>query len=238
MRRAFSCLLLMIFAMLAGVCSGAPLQPLPSAEEIVQKLVQRAENARSGDQGNSELYYLCTKKTVTEEMDNHGQVTDREVKVRERRRPSSGAMDARKWTADNGVSLDAELLRRYEFTVVKRELLNGRSTLVLTFSPRDPPAPIRKLQDYLLNRTMGTIWVDEAEYELAKAVITLAEPVSFGILGAVHAFSFSFQRGRAEDGSWLNLWTDTTVKARKFLRPIRTRKRVDWTGFQKLERPR
>jgi hypothetical protein len=224
--------------MIAGLCSAAPLQPLPSAEEVVQKLVQRAEKARSGEHANSELYYLCTKKTVTEEMDTRGQVTDREVKVRERKRPSSGAMDARKWTAENGVSLDAELLRRYEFTVEKREVLNGRPTLVLTFSPRNPPAPVRKLQDYLLNRTKGTVWVDEAEYELAKAEIALGEPVSFGILGAVHAFSFSFQRGRADDGSWLNLWTDTTVKARKFLRPVRTRKRVDWTGFQKLDRPR
>ncbi|MHC1765553.1 MAG: hypothetical protein AB9869_14830 [Verrucomicrobiia bacterium] len=224
-------------ATFAVACFAESVRPLPAARDVVEKLVQRAERAHPTEPKSSEDYYLCTRKTVTEEMDPKGKVTNRKVKVRERRRPSSGALDARKWTAENGVTLDAELLRRFEFTVVRRELLNGRPSLVLTFAPQDPSPPTRKLQDYFLNRTVGTVWVDEDEYEVAKADISLGEPVSFGILGAVHAFSFRFERVRTEDGNWLNSWTDTTVKARKFVLPIRTRKRVDWTDFQRLDAP-
>ncbi len=237
MRRACSCILFTLTAILGATCMAESGRPLPSAQTVLQKLVQRAERTHATEEEVSERFYLCTRKTVTEEMDTEGKVTNRKVKVRERRRPSSGAWDARKWTAENGVSLDAELLRRYDFTVVRREMLNGRSSLVLTFAPQVPPPAVRRLQDYLLNRAIGTVWVDEEEYEVAQADISLGQPVSFGILGAVHAFSFSFQRVRTHDGNWLNLWMDTKVKARKFLLPVRTRKRVDWTDFQKLDAP-
>lgn len=213
-------------------------QPLPLADEVLRKLVQRAQSERPAGPGQADGYYLCTKKTVTEEMDTAGHVTNRKVKVRENRSIPVGTAHANEWTSKNGISLDAELLQRFRFTVVKREIFNGRPTLQLTFAPRDPPPPVRRLQDHLLNRTIGTVWVDEQEYELAKAVILLGESVSFGILGAVHSFHFSFERARSADGNWLTRWTDTTVKARKFVMPIQTRKRVDWTGFRKLEGPR
>jgi len=206
-------------------------QALPPVDLVLRKLVERAQSERTTP---TEAYYLCTKRTVTEDMDSHGRVTERKVRVRESRSHRGGAADANKWSAQNGFSLDEELLRRYTFTVEKREQFNGRDTLVLNFVPKDPPAPVRQLQDRLLNQAVGTVWVDEAEFELVKAYISLGQPVGFGLLGAVHAFNFSFERGRGDDGNWFTRWTDTYVKARKFLSPIQTRKRVDWTDFKKL----
>lgn len=228
-----------LFAAVTGIVwlttSAQAEEPLPPVEEVLQKMVQRAQSERPDASQDGRSYYLCTKKTVTEEMDSSGQIRNRKVKVRESRSNPSGAADANKWSSKNGINLNADLLRRYQFTLLRREMFNGRPTFLLTFVPRDPPPRVRQLQDYLLNRTVGTVWIDEADHELARAVIRLGQPVSFGILGAVESFHFSFERARASDGHWLTRFTDTKVKARKFLIPVQTRKRVDWTGFRKLD---
>jgi hypothetical protein len=237
MREAWRKFFLVSISCLLGsvpVSTFAAREDLPSADIVLRKLSQRARSQRDPEPDG---YYLCTKQTVTEEMDPDGRVTNRKVKVGESHSHPGGAADADKWSNKNGFSLDEELLRRYTFTVVDRETINGRCALLLTFIPKDPPAPVRRLQDRLLNRTIGTVWVDESEYELIKANISLSEPVSFGILGAVHSFSFSFERERDAEGKWLTRWTDTVVNARKFLKSIQTRKRVDWTDFKRLTQP-
>lgn len=206
-------------------------EDFPSPETILHKVAERARSQRTMERSTP---YTCTRETLTENFDRNGNVRERKVKVGQTHSRPGGAAEAEKWTSEQGVSLDEELLRRFQFRVTAREIVEGRSTLVLTFVTKDPPAPIRRLQDRVLNRAIGTIWVDEAEFELARAEITLGEPVSFGILGAIHAFSFSFVRERTQDGNWLTRWTDTTVNARKFLSPIQTRKRVEWSDFKKL----
>jgi hypothetical protein len=204
---------------------------LPPPEVVLRKVSQRA---RSQHNPQPEGYYLCTKQTVTEEMDTSGRITNRKVKVGQSHSFPGGAADAQKWSNKNGVNLDEELLRRFTFTVAQRETIGGRPALLLTFIPKDPLPPIRRFQDRLLNRAIGTIWVDESDYEIVKANLALSEPVSFGILGAVESFSFSFERERDPEGKWLTRWTDTMVNARKFLKPIQLRKRVDWTSFKRL----
>jgi hypothetical protein len=233
MRRMALILWCLLCACLTGPLAAPPpaSTDLPPGHTVLRKLVERAQSERTLP---TDGYYLCTRRTVTEDMDSSGNVTERKVRVREGRSHRGGVADANKWSAENGFSLDEELLRRYEFVVEKREQVDGRATLVLNFVPKDPPPPVRQLQDRLLNQAVGTVWIDERESELVKAFISLGQPVSFGLLGAVHSFNFSFERGRSEDGNWFTRWTDTYVKARKFISSIQTRKRVDWTGFKKL----
>ena len=226
------------FLLMTAFAVGMLLTPLQAAEnlppvdEVLRNLVKRAQSPRGPDPGSS--YYLCTKQTVTEDMDSSGKITNRKVKVDESRRNPGGPADANKWSNKNGFRLDEDLLSRYTFTLDKRELFKGRPTLILHFAAKEPAPPVRQFQDRVLNEVVGTIWVDEADYELAKASLSLGQPVSFGILGAIHHFNFSFERARAEDGNWLTCWTDTFVRARKFVIPFQTRKRVDWTDFKKL----
>jgi hypothetical protein len=206
--------------------------PLPSADAVLQQLIAHARgDHRSTPQG----YYLCTKQTVTDELDSSGRITNRKVKVGESRPNPREASAANQWSSQNGFNLDEDLLHRYQFTLDRREVLNGRSSFVLTFVPKDPPAPIHKFQDRLLNRAMGTIWIDEQDHELVKASLCLGQPVSFGILGAVDTITFGFERGRTEEGAWLTKWTDTYFKGRKFVIPVQIRKRVDCSDFRRLE---
>jgi hypothetical protein len=219
--------------MVLGSLQGQASEPLPNAEDVLRELVRHTQAEPSSDRG----YYLCTKKTVTEELDSSGRVTNRKVKVGESHIDPVAVKDANKWGSQNGVALNEDLLRRFQFTVQKREVLNGRPTFVLTFVPKDPPVPVRHFQDRLLNRAMGTLWIDEKDYELVKASLCLGQPVSFGILGAVDALSFGFERVHAEEGNWLMKWTDTFFKGRKFVIPVQFRKRVDCKDFKRLNGP-
>jgi hypothetical protein len=224
-----------ILALGAAGLAGAPAsasQPSPSADEVLRELVKRSQGQPAA---KTQGYYLCTKQTVTEEFDSAGHVTRRKVKVGESHIDPVAVKDANKWGNQNGVNLNEDLLRRYRFTLGQRETLNGRSTFVLTFVPKDPPPPVRHFQDRLLNQAMGTLWIDEQDYELVKANLFLAEPVGFGILGAVDVLNFSFERIHAEDGSWLMKEIDTFFKGRKFVIPVQLRKHVDCTGFKKLD---
>lgn len=207
---------------------------LPTADQVLRELVKRSRNPRPAD---SPPCYLCTKQTVTEELDSSGRVTHRKVNVGESHLDPSAVKDANKWGSQNGVKLNEDLLQRFQFTLSHRELLNGRSTFVLTFVPKDPPAPVHQFQDRLLNQARGTLWIDEQDYELAQANLFLGQPVSFGILGAVQKLTFSFERTRAVDGAWLMKWTDTFFKGRKFIIPVQLRKRVDCSDFRRVDSP-
>jgi len=204
-------------------------QDLPSPQEILRKVAERSGSAAT----NSQSGYLCIKQTVTEEFDSAGRIVESKVRVKQTHSDSGGIAEANKWSKENGFSLDEELLRRYAFNVADRVMLNGRPTLLLTFGPNTPPPPVQRFQDRLLNRVVGSIWVDEQNSEVAKADLCLGTPVSFGILGAVDRFTFSFERFQADDGRWMTHWTDVSVRARKFVIPVRMRQRVDYTDFQK-----
>jgi hypothetical protein len=228
----------LVLALACVWCRVASLQaaePLPSADEVLRELVRRSQ--AQGASESQKNCYLCTKQTVTEEWDSSGRVAHRKVKVGESHIEPKAVKDANKWGSQNGVSLNEDLLRRYRFTVSRREMLNGRPTLVLTFVPTTPPAPVQRLQDRLLNRAMGTLWIDEQDSELVRANLCLCESVSFGILGAVDALNFSFERLHAPDGSWLMKWTDTFFKGRKFVIPVQIRKRVDCSDYRRLNAP-
>jgi hypothetical protein len=203
-------------------------EALPSANEILQRLLDHNGTPRPA----SKAYFLCTKQTVDEEMDRGGRVTSRKIKVGESRSQPNNSTDARKWGGQNGVSFDRDLLQRFDFTVQKREMLNGRSTFLLTFVPKTPAWPVRRLQDRLLNRAAGSLWIDEQEAELVKADLYLSEPVSFGILGAADVIRFSFERSYVSGAGWLTHWIETNFKGRKFVIPIQVRRRVDCSDYK------
>ena len=207
---------------------------LPSPDEILRRVWTRSQAPEAA----APSYFLCTKQTVTEELDTHGRVTQRKVRVRENRSQRAGAEDVDKWTSQNGVNLGEDLLKRFNFSVIGKTNIDGRAAFHLTFVPKVPPAPVRDFRDRLLNKAMGVIWVDATEDELVKAHLCLSEPVSFGIIGGVESLAFSFERTRATEGAWLTRWTETQFKGRKFLKWVQTRKRVDWSEYRPLEAPR
>src|ERR1041385_2705641 len=138
----------LLVVLLAAMTGFAPLSSvasdkgLPSADEVLRQLLEHARAAHGLPAGRG--YYLCTKQTVTDELDSSWHITSRKVKLGESHPNPREASDASKWSTQNGFNLDEDLLRRFQFTVVERQMLNGRSNLLLHFVPKDPPPPARK----------------------------------------------------------------------------------------------
>ena len=96
----------------------------------------------------------------------------------------------------------ADLAGRFQFTLVGREVVNGRPALVLDFKPADKNLPVRNFKDHFINKAAGRIWVDKADYAIARADLHLTERVNVlgGLVGAVWKFTYSFDRERTADG--------------------------------------
>jgi hypothetical protein len=84
-------------------------------------------------------------------------------------------------------ALNNDLFGRFDFTVAGREVLNGRSALIVDFQPAKKNVPVRNLKDRFINKAAGRVWVDEADYKLVKADLHLTERVNVvgGLVGAV-----------------------------------------------------
>ena len=118
-------------------------------------------------------------------------VTDSEPE-RQERRPTTGR------------SL-ADVVATLKFTLARRETVNGRSTIVVTFEPR-PEARPQTRQGSIANVLKGTIWVDEAAREVIRAEATAIDSVSFGggfVARLNEGAAVSLTREQVDDDVWL-----------------------------------
>ncbi len=149
--------------------------------------------------------------------------------------------DRRKMAAQKTALVTPELLDRYQFAVQERVALSNRPTLVLTFKPKNTHPPEGKVQDKLLNRMAGTLWVDEADADTARVVARLVEPVSLGFLGWMGSLSrceLSLERQRMPDGVWINTRMTLLMHCRRLTTALRFRLTEDSRGFQRVEAKR
>jgi hypothetical protein len=195
-------------------------------EEIVRKVAARAHWAREKRFQNE---YSFHKKIHTQEFDERGTVVGGEKK--EFDVPAQPGKVPKK----EKFEINEEMIQRFTFTLTGREQIAGRSTLVLSFMPRPGPLPIRRLTDRLVNRAIGTLWVDEESFELARADIQLSEPVRLagGALGVVHAFTYQLVRVEVEKDVWLVARSEFYLKARQLLSNVHRRKSEQWSGFRR-----
>ena len=88
------------------------------------------------------------------------------------------------------------LVKRFQLTLVGREMLNGRPALVVDFKPLNDHLPVNQFADKFINQAAGRVWIDEADYAIAQAQIYLTEQVNVlgGLVGAVWKFTYAFTR--------------------------------------------
>jgi hypothetical protein len=197
-------------------------------EEILHRVFAHARAVSDGQ------CYTYTKQTEIQEIDPGGHIVSRRFQVSTGRSRPAGPAEACKWSNGHGVNLSEELLDRYALKITGRVQLQGRPTLEIQFSPKNPPAPVHHQLDRLLNRATGTLWIDEEDYELAQADLRLTEPVNLSILGAINDLSFRFERARSSDGDWLITRTESNFRGRRLLNPVQSRHITNYTGYTRL----
>jgi len=138
--------------------------------------------------------------------------------------------------AEQGQSwVTQELVDRFEFVILKRETVRGRSTLVLSFAPKSAPATDGSIQDKVLTRLAGTVWVDEQDYEVARLDASLREAISMGwlgLMGSLNHCQITLDRIRMPDGVWVNAKQTLWFVARKLFGSLRYRTTEESSQFR------
>lgn len=204
---------------------GDALQPLPSLETVLKRVAEQSQ--KEGDTERAfKQNYGYTRNKLTEYRDAKGELKKREEKKRvfipklasvastaqsseanpQKENPSAnktpGSRD--KVFEKGDFAMTDDLLNRFDFTIVGRELVQGRQTLVIDFKPADKDLPERNIKDKFINRAAGRVWIDEQDYALVKADLHLTERVNVigGLVGAVWKFTYNFARERTAEGLW------------------------------------
>ena len=109
------------------------------------------------------------------------------------------------------------LVSRFQFTLVGRETVNGRSALVLDFQPASKKLPVNSYKDNFINKGAGRVWVDEGDYAIARVDLHLTQQVNVlgGLVGAVWKFTYSFERDRTPEGFWFSRHVDWHLEGRE-----------------------
>jgi hypothetical protein len=132
--------------------------------------------------------------------------------------------------------LTTELVAKYNFTLLGEEDVNGRPAFLLTFRPKTPSPAIKHVTDRLLNQLSGKVWIDESEFQIAKAEVHLQTQVNlcYGLLGSLSKLSFTLERARVADGVWYNKSSLGDFEGRKLLEPTRIKTKSESSNFRRL----
>jgi hypothetical protein len=237
--------------------------PLPSVATVLKRVARQTEQESDNDRAFNQRYgYTRTK--VTEYRNGKGDLKKREEKkianqpsfvpAVSRAQPAGPAREPSvsvgkseavtdatsnvrgKAFEKKDFSINDDLLGRFEFDLAGRKTINGRSTLLLDFKPAKKDLPERNIKDRFINKAAGRVWVDEADYVIAKAEVYLTETVNVvgGLVGAVWKFNYSFDRERTTDGLWFTRAVDWHLEGREVI----LRRAIDYhegkTGVRKV----
>jgi hypothetical protein len=133
--------------------------------------------------------------------------------------------------------LNEKLLERYDFKVEKRERLDNRPVIVVSFRPKKPHLLEQSVEDKVLNRLAGKVWIEEAEAEVVKVRAGLTEDLSlgwFGMIGSIKRCDFEIERQRLPDGVWVDKSFVVSLAGRKVFSPMRYHSLEESYNFRKL----
>ncbi len=112
-----------------------------------------------------------------------------------------------------------EIFRIFEFRIVGRETLDGRSAIAVTFDPR-PGVETDTRAGEVLKKFAGRAWFDEEDRQLVRVDAELTDDLSFGfgILARLKKGSHAqIQRRKINDEIWLPAQARFVGNARLFL---------------------
>ncbi len=128
------------------------------------------------------------------------------------------------------------MIGRYDFKVEKREQLDSRPVLVLSFQPKPGHSGEKTIEDKVLDRLAGRVWIDEAEAEVVRVQVGLTEDLSlgwFGTIGSIKQCDVKIERQRLPDGTWVAKTFAVSLGGRKVFAPMRYRSLEESSHFRK-----
>ena len=223
-------LILLCVAVVLAVRVQAAEESLPPVDTVLKQMIEQVKSEREIERKFKASYsYSRSKKT---EFKNSRGVLK---KTKEKTKKNDPLGDVPAPASTNAVATEPaakdkpyeesdfpmgdELLTRFSFTIVGREMIDGRPALIIDFEPAKKKLSEKNLKEKFLNKAAGRAWVDEKESVVVKAAVRLTDSVSLigGIVGAVHKFSYNLLRQRTAEGLWFTLHSDWHVEGREVI---------------------
>ncbi|MSU36686.1 MAG: hypothetical protein EXS36_16630 [Pedosphaera sp.] len=222
---------------------------LPTADEVLKRVVERSERETDNDRQFSS-HYAFTRVKQTDTKNHKGDLQKHVEKSRTNapvvssvtviepatphpvKRSAGKAVAPREHAVDKKDFLQqADILKRFRFTVTGREQLGGRPVLVLDFVPASCNLPERDFKDPFINKAAGRVWVDEAEAVVTRADIRLTGEVRvfLGLVGMVKNGLLQFERERTQEGWWFTRLVKWHLEGRELF----SRKIIDYEERKK-----
>ena len=155
-------------------------------------------------------------------------VTDGEVdriKVKEERR-----REGRRTTMEDVVAM-------LTFKIARREAVNGRDAIVITFTPRPDGEPETR-EGRIAQSFTGSVWVDEAAREVIRIDAKAVEAISFGfgLIARLNEGSTVTLHRQPIDGA---IWLPTSIRfagegRALLLRSLKVDQRIEWSEYKKV----
>lgn len=247
---------------------GLATEVLPPASEVTRRMLEHSRTLAESEQVPQYTYekrsvleqldavgrVLTSEEKIHQVRLIHGLPFNRLIKIQgrdltpeesrhedareERFQQKFVSADRRRMAAQKQALVTPELLARYQFTVKQRVVLSNRPTLVVTFKPKEGELPEESIQDRILNRLTGTLWIDEAEADTARVEASLTGSMTvgwFGWLGSLTRCDLSLSRRRMPDGVWINDRMTLFIQARKLVASQRFRLTEESHGFARAQ---
>jgi len=244
----------------------APAPTSLTAQQIINKTVERAQSLRGSNKQADYSYskFAVTeefnakgklkekKEKLLEFQAGYGRLSQIKLNGRplsgaEFRKQDEAAIEARQQATDSKSNrrddnwekyVTPQLVSKYSFKLLGEETVNGRSAYIVGFEPTSGDLPVNHLAERLTNRLGGKVWVDEEDFEIARAQVALRGEVALwgGLLGNLKKCNFTVERSRVDNNVWFNTTTNGEFEGRKLLEPTHIRTRSESKNFRKTAR--
>jgi hypothetical protein len=221
----------------------ADAKPLPTMDFLIQQVVARAVSKEDKNDNLFDMNYQYTRTRTWEYRNSSGVLKSREEKSSVENKPLRMAASAvankpappppppvvkDEPVSDTHSNIKGKalkvkdysipnLVKRFQFTLVGREMLNGRPSFVVDFKPLNDHLPVNSFADKFINQAAGRVWLDAEDYAIAQAQLHLTQQVNVlgGLVGAVWKFTYGFTRLRTPEGYWFARSMDWHLEGRE-----------------------
>ena len=97
-------------------------------------------------------------------------------------------------------------------------------------------APEKKIEDKVMKRLAGTVWIDEEQSEVVQLKLGLTADLSlglFGMIGSLKQFDLTLERARLPEGVWVERKQTLVLGGRKIFSSMHYRTVAESSNFRK-----
>jgi hypothetical protein len=184
------------------------------AKEEVNRRKRQEENAKRQAENQRKV-----SQALAREMDKRG-LTGEDRRIYEQRAREEREQAQARAKAIPPKMEDSWVLMASDFQLVRREVVAGIPTILMTFKPNPKYKSGGDAEEKILQSTVGRAWVSEDDYHLVKIEAEVMSPINFGLglLAKVQPGSKGiFEWRKINNEVWLPYREDFTGKVRILL---------------------